>query len=84
MNYFLTEEQEMIRDLARRIAREKVAPVAAELDETGHFPREILEVMAESDLCGVYIPEEYGGLGGGVFELCLVWRRSPAPAAVWP
>ncbi|HHZ19003.1 MAG TPA: acyl-CoA dehydrogenase [Firmicutes bacterium] len=72
MNYFLTEEQEMIRDLARRIAREKVAPVAAELDETGHFPREILEVMAESDLCGVYIPEEYGGLGGGVFELCLV------------
>ncbi|MGI5870863.1 MAG: acyl-CoA dehydrogenase family protein, partial [Bacillota bacterium] len=71
MNYFLTEEQEMIRDLARRIAREKVAPVAAELDETGHFPREILEVMAESDLCGVYIPEEYGGLGGGVFELCL-------------
>jgi alkylation response protein AidB-like acyl-CoA dehydrogenase len=72
LNYFLTEEQEMIRDLARRIAVEKVAPVALEYDETGHFPREILQVMADSDLCGVYIPEEYGGLGGGVFEMALV------------
>jgi alkylation response protein AidB-like acyl-CoA dehydrogenase len=72
MEYFLTEEQEMIRDLARKIAKEKVAPVAAELDETGEFPREILNVLAESDLCGVYIPEEYGGFGGGVLEQCLV------------
>ncbi len=72
MEYFLTEEQEMIRDLARKIAKEKVEPVAAELDETGEFPWEILNVLAESDLCGVYIPEEYGGFGGGVLEQCLV------------
>jgi alkylation response protein AidB-like acyl-CoA dehydrogenase len=72
LNYFLTEEQEMIRDLARRIAEEKIAPRALELDEAGEFPTEILKVIAEADLFGVYLPEEYGGLGGGVFEQCLV------------
>jgi len=72
MNYFLTEEQEMIRDLARQIAREKVLPVRAELDEKEEFPWEIMRVLAASDLCGLYIPEEYGGMGGGCFELCLV------------
>lgn len=72
MDYFLTEEQEMIRDLARRIAEEKIAPVALELDESGEFPWDLMKVIAESDLFGVYIPEEYGGLGGGVFEECLV------------
>ncbi len=72
MNYFLTEEQEMIRDLARRIAEEKIAPRALELDEAGEFPTEILKVIAEADLFGVYLPEEYGGLGGGVLEQCLV------------
>lgn len=72
MNYFLTEEQQMIQELARRIAREKIAPVVEEYDESGQFPHEILQVLAESDLCGVYIPEEYGGLGGGVMEMVLV------------
>lgn len=72
MDYFLTEEQQMIRDLARRIAEEKIAPHALEMDETGEFPWEILKVLAESDLFGVYLPEEYGGLGGGVMEQCLV------------
>ena len=43
-----------------------------EYDETGKFPHEIVKILAESDLCGVYIPEEYGGLGGGVFEMSLV------------
>ncbi len=71
MNYFLTEEQEMIRDLTRRIAVEKVKPVRAELDENGEFPWDIMKVLADSDLCGLYIDEEYGGFGGGCFELCL-------------
>ncbi|MBI5789217.1 MAG: acyl-CoA dehydrogenase family protein [Candidatus Schekmanbacteria bacterium] len=71
MDYFLTEEQTMIRDLARRIAREKVVPVRAEMDEKEQFPWEVMRVLAESDMCGLYIPQEYGGFGGGVFELCL-------------
>lgn len=72
MEYFLTEEQQMIKDLARRIADEKLAPRALEMDETGEFPWDIMHILAESDLFGVYLPEEYGGLGGGVFEQVLV------------
>lgn len=72
MDYLLTEEQIMIRDLARKIATEKIAPVAAELDEKEQFPWEIMKVLAEADLCGVYIEQKYGGMGGGVMELCLV------------
>ncbi|MBU0699714.1 acyl-CoA dehydrogenase family protein [bacterium] len=72
MNYFLTEEQQMIRDLAAKIAVEKAAPVVAELDEKEEFPWEVMKTLASSDLFGVYLPEEYGGFGGGVFELCLV------------
>ncbi len=71
MDYFLTETQQEIQNLARQIAREKVKPVRAELDEKEEFPWEIMKVLAQSDLFGVYIPEEYGGLGGGAFENCI-------------
>ncbi|MEJ2183701.1 MAG: acyl-CoA dehydrogenase family protein [Nitrospirota bacterium] len=71
MDYFLDEEQTMIRDLARQIAREKVVPVRQELDETEEFPWDIMKTLAQSDLFGLFIPEEYGGLGKGGFELCL-------------
>ncbi|MGE5575769.1 MAG: acyl-CoA dehydrogenase family protein [Syntrophothermus sp.] len=72
MEYFLTEEQKMIKNLARRVADERIAPAAAELDEKEEFPWELMKVCADSDLFGVYMPEEYGGLGGGVFEQALV------------
>ena len=72
MDYFLTEEQQMIRDLAKKIAEEKILPVRAHYDESEEFPWEIMEILGKSDLFGVYIPEEYGGMGFGVFELCLV------------
>ncbi|MBI5408666.1 MAG: acyl-CoA dehydrogenase family protein [Nitrospirae bacterium] len=71
MDYFLTEEQLMIRDLAREIADEKVLPVRAELDEKEEFPWEIMKTLAQSDFFGIYIPEEYGGMGKGGFELSL-------------
>jgi butyryl-CoA dehydrogenase len=72
MDYFITEEQEMIKDLARRIAQEKIAPAAAELDEKEEFPWEIIKELAKADLFAVFIPEEYGGLGGKVLDLCIV------------
>lgn len=72
MNYFLTEEQQMIKELAARIADEKIAPVAIEYDKEGKFPHDIVKYLADSDLCGVYIEEKYGGLGGGIFEMALV------------
>jgi len=71
MDYFLSEEQIMIRDLARQIAEEKIVPVRAELDETGGFPWDVMKVLAQSDLFGLFIPEEYGGLGKGCLELCI-------------
>jgi hypothetical protein len=46
VNYFLTAEQELIQQIARRFARERVAPLAAALDEKGEFPRKLLGVLA--------------------------------------
>ena len=71
MDYLLTEEQIMIRDLARQIAQEKIKPVAAKYDAEGIFPWDIVKIMADSDLCGIYIEEKYGGTGGGAMELVL-------------
>jgi alkylation response protein AidB-like acyl-CoA dehydrogenase len=71
MDYFLNEEQLMIKDLARQIAEEKVVPVREELDEKEEFPWEIMKVLAQSDLFGLFIPEEYGGLGKGSLELAI-------------
>jgi alkylation response protein AidB-like acyl-CoA dehydrogenase len=71
LDYFLTPEQVMIRDLARKVAVEKVTPVRAELDEKGEFPWEIMRLCGEAGLFGVSVPEEYGGFGGGVLENCL-------------
>jgi alkylation response protein AidB-like acyl-CoA dehydrogenase len=72
VDYFFTDEQIMVRDLARRIAEEKILPVRAELDETEEFPWELMKEIAAADLFRVFIPEEYDGLGYGVMELCIV------------
>jgi alkylation response protein AidB-like acyl-CoA dehydrogenase len=71
MNYFLTEEQQMIVETAREIAQKKIIPVREKYDHEGIFPWDVVNALAEVDLCGLYIPQEYGGFGGGVFELCL-------------
>ncbi|PHR30603.1 MAG: acyl-CoA dehydrogenase [Desulfotalea sp.] len=71
MDYFLSEEQQMIVDIARQITDELIIPKRAELDAKNEFPREILNAMAQADLFGVPIPEEYGGFGGGCFEIVL-------------
>ncbi len=71
MDYLLTEEQKMIRELSRKIAEEKVRPVAARYDISEEFPWEIIKVAADADLFGLFIPEAYGGLGVSVMSLCL-------------
>jgi alkylation response protein AidB-like acyl-CoA dehydrogenase len=71
MDYFLTEDQIMIKDMTRQIAEEKVVPVREELDVKEEFPWEIMKVLAQSDLFGLFITEEYGGLGKGCLELCI-------------
>ena len=72
MDYGLSEEQITLRDLARRIAEERILPVRAELDETEEFPWAIVKDLADSDMFRVFVPEEYDGLGGGCLDLCLV------------
>jgi len=67
-DYGLTEEQVMIRDLCRQIAEEKIKPVREHHDRTGEFPWDIVKILAQADMFRIAIPEEYGGMGGGVME----------------
>lgn len=78
MDYLLTEEQRMLQDLARQISEERIKPVRARLDEEEEFPWEIIRDLAQADLCGTIIPEEYGGLGLGSLENCLVLEQLAA------
>ena len=69
--YYLSDDQRAIRDLARQIARERIAPLAARVDETGEYPHEQLKLLAQQGLMGLHIPEEYGGSGAGALAFCL-------------
>jgi alkylation response protein AidB-like acyl-CoA dehydrogenase len=59
----LSDEQREVRELVRAIARDRVAPRAAEIDKSGEFPWDIIEVFRENDLFGVLFDEAYGGIG---------------------
>jgi alkylation response protein AidB-like acyl-CoA dehydrogenase len=61
----LTDEQREIRELVRTLARERVAPRAAEIDESHEFPWDIVELFREHELYGLLFDEEYGGAGTG-------------------
>ncbi|MHB1851679.1 MAG: acyl-CoA dehydrogenase family protein, partial [Acidimicrobiales bacterium] len=67
----LSEEHEELRATVRRFAQEEVAPVVAEYYEHGSFPYPLVQKMGEMGLFGLPFPEEYGGMGGDVFALCL-------------
>ena len=64
MDLDLTPEHELIRDTVRTFARERVAPVAEELDRESRFPVELVHEMADLGLMGIPLPEEHGGAGG--------------------
>lgn len=68
---FLTDQQVMIRDAARKAAVELVAPTAAERDRTSAWPHKELKAVAELGFLGILIPEEYGGSGGSFIDYCL-------------
>jgi len=67
----LSDEQKMVQELARKIAEEKIRPVAAKYDQTEEFPLEIMQILAQSDLFAIFVPQEYGGTGAGVLDLCI-------------
>ena len=68
----LTEEEQMLQDMVRRLAKEKVAPAAEERDKKGDYPRDMLELMKENGLMGVDFPEAYGGMEAGMLAHCIV------------
>lgn len=71
LDYGLSEEQIMLKDLARKVAEEKIKPKSKEWDEKEEFPREAMEALAQADLFAISIPEKYGGMGGGLLDLCI-------------
>jgi alkylation response protein AidB-like acyl-CoA dehydrogenase len=70
--FYLTDEQRMVRDLARQIAREKIAPLAAHVDETEGYPEDSIRALIEHELYGIWVPQEYGGSDLGCLALSLV------------
>lgn len=71
MDFALTEEQQMVQDMARNFAEKEIAPFVEEDEKNHHYRREILTKMGELDLLGWSIPEEYGGNGMGWMEGCI-------------
>lgn len=63
MDFELTEEHQMVRDMARRFAETEIKPRAAELDEKHEHPADIVRQLGELKLMGIFVPEEYGGGG---------------------
>lgn len=64
MDFLLTEEQQMIREMSRKFADDVVMPRGEELEKTGEYPYDIMAQMAELGMMGIPFPEEYGGSGG--------------------
>jgi alkylation response protein AidB-like acyl-CoA dehydrogenase len=61
--YALTEEHRMLRQTVRQLAEDKIAPRAAEIDETGEYPWDVHEALKKADLLALHVPEQYGGPG---------------------
>ena len=71
MNFELTREQQMVRELARDFAKQEIAPHAEHVDRTGEFPVETFKKMGELGLLGIPFPECYGGSGGDTISYAL-------------
>lgn len=71
MDFGLTEEQQMVQDMARNFAEKEIAPFVEEDEKNHYYRREILKKMGELDLLGWTLPEEYGGNGMGWMEGCI-------------
>jgi butyryl-CoA dehydrogenase len=70
--FYLTDEQRMIRDLARKVARERVAPHASRYDETEAYPEDSMRAITEAGFYALWVPEQYGGSDLGCLALTLV------------
>jgi hypothetical protein len=71
MDFNLSEEHALIQQTARRVAKDVIAPRAAELDVTGEYPHDIFDAFKQTGLTGLTIPQQYGGSGAGMLALAL-------------
>jgi alkylation response protein AidB-like acyl-CoA dehydrogenase len=74
-SYSLTEEQDMIRQSVRRFAQEKVAPLAAEIEESGHYPDELVQKMNQQGIMGLPYETKYNGGGGNLLTMCVAMEE---------
>jgi alkylation response protein AidB-like acyl-CoA dehydrogenase len=72
MGFYLTPEQEALRKEIRKLAKEKVAPRAADIDRSGEYPWDMQKLLASQGLLGYAVPEEYGGSGADLLSCCIV------------
>ncbi|MFC4184042.1 acyl-CoA dehydrogenase [Saccharococcus thermophilus] len=71
MNFELTKEQQMIKEMVRDFAEKEIAPYAAKWDEEAYFPVEVFKKMGELGLLGIPFPEKYGGSGGDTISYAI-------------
>ncbi len=71
-SYQLSAEQHLLRRAVRQLADDKIAPRAAEIDETGEFPHDVYDALVRAGFHAVHIPEEYGGAGADALSACIV------------
>jgi acyl-CoA dehydrogenase len=72
IDFTLSEEQQQLQDLSRKFAKEEILPKAHHHDKTGEYPREIAKKAWELGLMNTHVPQEYGGMGLGVLEGCII------------
>ena len=70
--FALPEEHEALRAAVRALADDKIAPRAAQVDESGEFPQDVFEALAKADFAAVHIPEAYGGAGADALATAIV------------
>ena len=80
-SFRLSDEQRELRDAVRELARERIAPRAAEIDRSAEFPWDLKELLATQDILGLPYPAEYGGLGGDLLTCCLAIEALSAACA---
>ena len=71
-DFTLSEEHEALVEAVRDLVRDRIAPRAADVDETGEFPWDVYDALKASGFHAIHIPEQYGGQGGDALAACLV------------
>ncbi|HEY1535582.1 MAG TPA: acyl-CoA dehydrogenase family protein, partial [Polyangiaceae bacterium] len=72
LNFGLSDEQRALVDVAKRFARERIIPVAAECDRESRFPKDVFEAAHGLGLVNMTVPAEYGGAGMGELDNALI------------